>query len=39
MGKSLHVKKGDLVKVIAGADKGVTGKVIKVLPKENRVIV
>ena len=39
MGKSLHVKKGDLVKVIAGSDKGVTGKVLKVFPKENRVIV
>ena len=37
----MHVKKGDLVQVITGkeANKGKQGKVIKVLPKENRVIV
>lgn len=37
--KKLHVKKGDLVKVIAGDDKGKTGRVLKVLRKKNRVIV
>lgn len=33
------IKSGDLVQVISGADKGKQGKVLKVLPKENRVIV
>ena len=37
----MHVKKGDLVEVIAGkkANKGQQGKVLKVFTKENRVIV
>ena len=39
MGKSLNIKKGDTVKVIAGKDKGVEGKVIQVLRDEDRVIV
>lgn len=39
MASSVHVKKGDIVKVIAGDHKGATGEVIKVFPKENRVIV
>jgi len=34
-----HVRKGDLVKVIAGNDKGKTGKVLRVIPKEDRVVV
>lgn len=33
------IKKGDTVAVIAGKDRGKTGKVMKVLPKENRLIV
>lgn len=37
--KSLAIKKGDQVKVIAGADKGVEGKVIKVVADRQRVIV
>ena len=36
---SLNIKKGDLVQVITGKDKGVQGKVIKVLVDEDRVIV
>jgi large subunit ribosomal protein L24 len=36
---SIHVKKGDHVKVIAGKDKGAEGKIIKVLREEERVIV
>ena len=32
----LHIKKDDNVIVIAGSDKGKTGKVLKVLVKENR---
>ncbi|MFP5415799.1 MAG: 50S ribosomal protein L24 [Actinomycetes bacterium] len=39
MANSLHVKKGDTVKVIAGDSKGAIGEVIAVFPKENRVIV
>jgi large subunit ribosomal protein L24 len=37
--KSVNIKKGDTVKVIAGKDKGVEGKVIQVLREEDRVIV
>jgi large subunit ribosomal protein L24 len=35
--KSLSIKKGDTVKVIAGRDKGAEGKVIQVLREEQRV--
>ena len=35
----MHVKKGDKVVVIAGSDKGKTGKVLAGIPKQNRVIV
>lgn len=35
----MKIKVGDNVKVIAGSDKGKTGKVIKTLKKENRVVV
>jgi len=35
----LHVKKDDLVMVIAGKDKGKTGKVLRVLPGKGRVLV
>lgn len=35
----LKIKKGDRVVVLAGKDKGKKGEVLKVLPKENRVIV
>lgn len=34
-----HVKKGDIVVVIAGAEKGKRGKVIQVYPKKQRVLV
>ncbi len=34
-----HVKKGDIVQVIAGREKGKTGKVLQVLKNENRVLV
>jgi large subunit ribosomal protein L24 len=37
--KNLTIKKGDVVRVIAGTDKGAEGKVISVLPDEGRVIV
>lgn len=35
----LHVKKNDDVVVIAGNDKGKSGKVLKVFPQKGRVIV
>lgn len=35
----MHVKKGDSVIILAGKDKGKKGKVAKVLPRENKVIV
>jgi large subunit ribosomal protein L24 len=35
----LKIKKGDRVVVITGKDKGRTGEVLKVIPKENRVVV
>ena len=35
----MHIKKGDTVKVIAGADKNKQGKVLEVLPSEGKVIV
>lgn len=35
----MHVKKGDLVKVLAGRDKGKQGRIILSIPKENRVMV
>lgn len=35
----MHIKKGDTVVVIAGKDKGKQGKVLQVLPEENRVLV
>ncbi len=39
MAKNLNIKKGDVVRVIAGKDKGAEGKVISVLSDEDRVIV
>ena len=39
MARTVSIKKGDQVKVIAGKDKGVTGAVLDVLVEANRVIV
>ena len=36
---TLHIKKGDTVVVLAGNEKGKTGKVTEVLPKLNMVLV
>lgn len=36
---ALNIRKGDLVQVISGKDRGVTGKVIEVYPEADRVIV
>ena len=35
----MKIKKDDMVIVITGKDKGTTGKVLKAMPKENRVVV
>lgn len=35
----MNIKKDDNVIVLTGKDKGKTGKVIKAMPKENRVVV
>ena len=39
MGSTMTIKKGDVVRVIAGRDKGAEGKVIAVLVDDNRLIV
>lgn len=39
MPAKLKIKKGDRVTVITGKDKGKSGDVVKVIPKENRAIV
>jgi large subunit ribosomal protein L24 len=35
----MHIKKGDIVKILTGKDKSKTGKVLKAFPKENKVLV
>ncbi|MBO5453336.1 MAG: 50S ribosomal protein L24 [Clostridia bacterium] len=35
----MHIKKGDTVVVLSGKDKGKKGKVLTVLPKQNKAIV
>jgi len=35
----MNVKKGDTVKILTGKDKGKSGKITLVLPKDNKVIV
>ena len=39
MAKKFKIKKGDIVEIIAGDDKGKTGEVLQVLPKKEAVIV
>jgi large subunit ribosomal protein L24 len=39
MAVKLKIKKGDTVKIIAGDDKGKTGEVLAVMPKEGKVLV
>jgi large subunit ribosomal protein L24 len=38
-GSKYHIKKNDKVMVIAGKEKGKTGKVLKILPKRDRAVV
>lgn len=37
--KKMHIKRGDIVKVISGKDKGKEGKVITAVPETGKVIV
>ncbi len=37
--KKMHVKRGDVVRVISGKDKGKEGKVVIAIPEENKVVV
>lgn len=39
MSIKLKIKKNDMVKIIAGDDKGKSGKVLQVMPKTSQVIV
>jgi large subunit ribosomal protein L24 len=39
MKQKLGIKKGDEVKMLAGKDKGKTGKVLEVRPKEQKIVV
>src|SRR4030043_1687021 len=36
---ALHVKKGDTVEIIAGDHKGAKGRVLRVIPEKNKVVV
>jgi large subunit ribosomal protein L24 len=36
---ALHIKKGDMVEIVAGDHKGATGRVLRVMPKKNKVVV
>jgi len=35
----MNIKKNDMVKVLAGKDRGKSGKILKVFPKEDKVVV
>jgi large subunit ribosomal protein L24 len=35
----MKVKRGDTIRVITGKDKGKTGKIVKAIPREERVVV
>jgi large subunit ribosomal protein L24 len=39
MDKSYHIKKNDNVMVVAGKDKGKTGKVLNIITKKDRIVV
>ncbi len=34
-----HIKKGDMVEIVAGDHKGATGRVLRVIPDKNKVVV
>ena len=35
----MHIKKGDMVKVLSGDDKGKIAKVVKAFPRESKIVV
>ncbi len=37
--KKMHVKRGDVVRVISGKDKGKEGKIVTAIPEKNKVVV
>ncbi|MGD8822850.1 MAG: 50S ribosomal protein L24 [Anaerolineales bacterium] len=39
MAKQVRIRRGDTVEVISGTDKGARGEVIRVLPKDGRLVV
>ena len=39
MANKVHVKKGDRVYVLTGEERGKSGKILRVMPKKNRVII
>ena len=36
---ALHIKKGDMVEIITGDHKGTTGRVLRVIPEKNKVVI
>jgi large subunit ribosomal protein L24 len=36
---AIHVKKGDMVQIIAGNDKGATGRVLRVIPSKKSIVI
>ena len=36
---AVHIKKGDMVEIIAGDDKGAVGRVLRVIPDKNKVVI
>lgn len=36
---AVHIKKGDMVEIIAGDHRGATGRVLRVIPEKNKVVV
>ncbi len=36
---ALHIKKGDMVEIISGDHKGATGRVLRVMPENNKVVI
>ncbi|MHC4573560.1 MAG: 50S ribosomal protein L24 [Planctomycetota bacterium] len=35
----MHIKKGDTVEIVAGDHKGATGRVLRVIPEKNKVVI
>ena len=36
---AMHIKKGDTVEIVAGEDKGAVGRVLRVIPKANKIVI